>query len=194
MLRRSSSTSGCVILLQRAAVSADCVMSVITPIILKGETDYLMTNPGDLGCSCYKLRQASRLISRTYDSFLAPCALSIGQFGLLATLSACKEIPLAKLAEMLQMDRTTLTRNLLPLEKLGYIKSKRSEDRRLRALSLSASGKVALSEAKPRWREAQRSLEDQLGSTNVALLNRVLDFTVTQFPATTASRIRTERS
>ncbi len=152
-----------------------------------------MTNPGDLGCSCYRLRQATRLVSRMYDASLAPCGISIGQFGVLATLSAAKELPLSKLAEILQMERTTLTRNLLPLEKLGYVESKRTEDKRLRALSLSASGRAAFSNAKPKWREAQKGLERQLGAAKVALLNEVLDFTVTKLPEPTARQIRAER-
>ncbi len=152
-----------------------------------------MMNPGDPGCSCFKLRQAARLVSRTYDAFLSPCGISIGQFGVLATLAASKGLPLSHLAELLQMERTTLTRNLLPLEKLGYIKSERAEDKRLRALSLSASGKAALAKAKPRWREAQKSLEKQLGPTQISLLNDTLDFAVARLTEPTALVTLTER-
>ena len=78
-------------------------------------------NPGDVDCTCYRLRQTARLVSRTYDSFLAPCGISIGQFGMLATLAAMNGESISKLADALQMERTTLSRNLLPLERLGYV-------------------------------------------------------------------------
>src|SRR5260370_36152045 len=104
-----------------------------------GAAQTMTTNPGDLGCTCYRLRQAARLISRTYDLFLAPCGISIGQFGMLATLSAMEGESITRLAEVLQMERTTLTRNLMPLQKLGYIVVQQSPDKRARALSLSKS-------------------------------------------------------
>ncbi len=82
--------------------------------------------PGDVDCTCYRLRQAARLVSRTYDSFLAPCGISIGQFGMLATLAAMNGESISKLADALQIERTTLSRNLLrSLEKqLGRLEAK----------------------------------------------------------------------
>ena len=138
----------------------------------------MTSNPGDLGCTCYRLRQTVRLVSRTYDLFLAPCGISIGQFGMLATLIAMEGESISKLAEVLQMERTTLTRNLTPLQKLGYVSIEQGADKRARSLKLTKAGKKALTTAKPLWRAAQRSLEKQLGKAEVSRLNVALDDTL----------------
>ena len=135
-------------------------------------------NSGDLGCTCYRLRQAARLVSRTYDHFLAPSGISIGQFGMLATLTSIEGESISALADVLQMERTTLTRNLMPLQKLGYVAIERGTDNRARALSLTKTGKAALATAKPMWRAAQRNLEKRLGKASVELLNATLDNTL----------------
>jgi DNA-binding MarR family transcriptional regulator len=138
----------------------------------------MTSNPGDLGCTCYRLRQAARLVSRTYDHFLAPSGISIGQFGMLATLIAMEGASISTLAEVLQMERTTLTRNLKPLQKLGYVAIEQGADNRARSLVLTEAGKKTLATAKPMWRAAQRSLERQLGKAEVSLLNVALDDTL----------------
>ncbi|ADV82912.1 MarR family winged helix-turn-helix transcriptional regulator [Terriglobus saanensis] len=135
-------------------------------------------NPGDPGCTCYRLRQSARIVSRTYDTFLAPCGISIGQFGLLITLSAMKGESISSLAEVLQMDRTTLTRNLIPLQKLGYISVEQASDKRARSLSLTVTGQKTLTVARPKWKAAQRSLEKKVGKAEVNLLNVTLENTL----------------
>src|ERR1700735_2261106 len=101
----------------------------------------MIPNPGDPGCTCYRLRQAGRLVSRLYDQSLAPLGINIGQFGLLATLSAMSGASVMRVANVLQMDRTTLTRNLSPLERLGYISAAASAAVRGRGVSVSKRGK-----------------------------------------------------
>src|ERR1700679_2981653 len=97
-------------------------------------------HPGDPGCICYRLRQTARLISRTYDHFLTPVGISIGQFGILATLAAMQGSSISKLADVLQMERTTLTLSLLPLKKLGCIEIEEGDDRRAKSLCLTRAG------------------------------------------------------
>jgi DNA-binding MarR family transcriptional regulator len=132
-------------------------------------------NPGDPGCTCYRLRQTARLLSRNYDRFLAPVGISIGQFGLLSTLDAMKGQSISELAGVLQMERTTLTRNLLPLKKLGYIAIAEGADRRAKSLCLTRSGQKALASARPLWSSAQQSLERQFGKAEVQSLNKTLE-------------------
>ncbi len=139
-------------------------------------------NPRDIGCTCYRLRQAARLVSRTYDFFLAPCGIGIGQFGMLTTLGAMEGESISKLAEALQMERTTLTRNLTPLLNLGYVAMEQGHDKRARSIKLTEAGKKALATATPRWKAAQRSLEKQFGKAEVKLLNAVLDDTLERLP------------
>ena len=132
-------------------------------------------NPGDPGCTCYRLRQTARLVTRTYDRFLAPADISIGQFGMLSTLEAMEGKSISELADVLQMERTTLTRNLSPLKKLRYIAIAEGPDKRAKSLRLTKAGEKALSSAKPLWRAAQQSLELQLGKAEVKSLTRTLD-------------------
>ncbi len=138
----------------------------------------MSVNSGSLGCTCYKLRQVTRLVSRAYDTFLASSGMSIGQFGMLETLKAMQGESISRVAHVLQMDRTTLTRNLTPLKKMGLIALQTGSDKRERTLSLTTAGKRALAAAEPKWHTAQKSLEQQLGKTQVKLLNDVLDGTL----------------
>jgi DNA-binding MarR family transcriptional regulator len=126
-------------------------------------------------CTCYRLRQAARLMSRNYDTVLAPCGISIGQFGVLATLAGMEGPSISKLADALQMERTTLTRNLTPLRKLGYVVTEPGPDRRSRSLCLTAAGRKALTAARPKWQAAQHGFEKQFGRPDVKLLNAKLD-------------------
>ncbi len=142
----------------------------------------MIHNPAELGCTCYRLRQAARLASRTYDSFLAPCGISIGQFGVIATLAAMQGESISALAEVLQMERTTLTRNLSPLRKLGYIVVEQGPDNRARSLRLTKTGEKVLKAAKPLWQAAQASIEQRLGKVYVANLNATLEHTLDYLP------------
>ncbi len=138
----------------------------------------MSVNPGSLECTCYKLRQVTRLVSRAYDAFLVPCGISIGQFGMLETLKRMEGESISRVAHVLQMDRTTLTRNLTPLKKMGFVVMQTGSDKRERTLSLTTAGKRALAAAEPKWRDAQTSLEQQLGKRTLKSLNDAMDATL----------------
>src|SRR5271163_4451873 len=107
-------------------------------------------------CMAQALRRAARAVSREYDAALAASGLRVGQFSTLAALDRPEPLRLGQLAEGLGMDRTTLNRNLAPLEKKGLVSSKLDlEDARARFLSLTDSGRKALKSAEPAWRRAQ---------------------------------------
>ncbi len=135
----------------------------------------MLANPGDPGCTCYRLRQAARLASRLYDQSLAPLGINIGQFGLLSTLSAMNGASVTQIANVLQMDRTTLTRNIAPLERLGYIITGSRSHTRVRALSLTKLGQQVLESAKPLWKNAQRSVARNLGRERTKMLHAILE-------------------
>jgi DNA-binding MarR family transcriptional regulator len=106
-------------------------------------------------CACANLRGAARAVTRLYDDLLRPSGLQITQFTLLATIALAGTPPITQLAERLVMDRTTLTRNLKPLEKQGLIQVVAGEDQRLRLVSLTEPGRQALAKALPLWEQAQ---------------------------------------
>src|SRR6202162_5232623 len=118
-------------------------------------------SPASFGCTCRRRRKAARRITQIYDGYVEPFGLTITQFGLLAHLRVLDGISVGALAEKLVMDPTTLTRNLRPLEKKGFVVfATDPEDRRSRSLRLTAKGREAYSAARPAWAKAQRHVED----------------------------------
>src|SRR5271167_1373901 len=92
-------------------------------------------------CNCLAVRQAARHITQFYDQFLATCGLRTTQFSILAKLRRLGPMSINTLAADLVMDRTTLGRNILPLERDGLIAiEKQKRDRRTKALRLTEAG------------------------------------------------------
>ena len=114
-------------------------------------------------CTGQSLRRATRTVTRIYDETLAPSGLRGTQFSLLIALSFFKEAPLLRVAEELSLDRTTLTRNLQPLERAGLVASGPGKDQRVRLLRITEAGQRALQRAYPLWEEAQAWVIGQLG-------------------------------
>ncbi|NNE83207.1 MAG: winged helix-turn-helix transcriptional regulator [Alphaproteobacteria bacterium] len=125
-----------------------------------------MTKPNPLdvtACTLANVRQASRALSQVYDAALQPANIKATQFTLLAALWQQGPLPLSQLADIMVMDRTTLTRNLQPLIKRKLVGTAPGEDRRVRNISLTPQGKQLLDRALPLWRKAQSQLVDGLG-------------------------------
>lgn len=121
-------------------------------------------------CAHANLRQATRIVSQMYDAALKPSGLRATQFTLLAVLAKRGELPVTKLAEILVLDRTTLTRNLKPLVKKDWLSIGREEDERIRLISLTEQGHTVVREATPLWRQAQKNIVAQIGAENLPKL------------------------
>jgi DNA-binding MarR family transcriptional regulator len=128
-------------------------------------------------CTAQSLRRATRTVARIYDESLAPSGLRGTQFSLLIALSFFKEAPLLRVAEELSLDRTTLTRNLQPLERAGLVASGPGKDQRVRLLRLTEAGQRALQRAYPLWEEAQERVVKALGRRRWMTLREGLDAT-----------------
>lgn len=114
-------------------------------------------------CACFGLRKVTRAVTQFYDRHLEPTDIRATQFTLLIALSSAAGKTLTELAEDLVMDRTTLTRNLKPLEKAGYITIVRLADRRSKGYTLTDKGREAIEKGVPKWRAAQQHIVGQLG-------------------------------
>lgn len=114
-------------------------------------------------CACFNLRKTTRAVTQYYDRFLIPTGLRTTQFTILAALKTLSETPLTHLAEILVMDRTTLTRNLGPLEREGMIEIRPGEDRRKRIAAITKTGEKALEKAIPLWSRAQETVIEKMG-------------------------------
>ncbi len=124
-----------------------------------------------------RLRGTTRTISRIYDRALAPSGLKGTQFSLLIAISLFGEAPLLRVAEELSLDRTTLTRNLQPLERTGLVASAPGKDQRVRLLRLTEAGQRAIQRAYPLWEEAQAKVVKALGQRRWMTLLDGLDAT-----------------
>ncbi len=116
-------------------------------------------------CRCVggNIRRTDRVVTQFYDEILAPSGLSVPQFGLLAILAEVAPITIHRLAELMDIDRTTLTRNLKLLVKQHLVSSEEGEDRRMRHVLLTQEGEQALKRTWPLWQEAQARIEHALG-------------------------------
>lgn len=103
------------------------------------------------------------MITRYYDAMLRPSGLHVSQFTLLQALDKVPEISQKQLAELLEIDSTTLTRTLAPLRRKGWLHSEAGSDRREVRLSLTAAGEREYKRALPHWQSAQKGLEQALG-------------------------------
>src|SRR5262245_16617592 len=98
-------------------------------------------------CACLRARKAARTLTNLYDQYLRPLGLEMSQLSVLAAVAHFGEAgaQLGRLAEVLSLDRTTLTRNLGPLEKAGWVRVARSPtDARSRLVFLTRSGERAI--------------------------------------------------
>jgi DNA-binding MarR family transcriptional regulator len=114
-------------------------------------------------CACHKVRMVARAVTRTYDEVLRPTGLRATQLALLVAVATGEAASIAALAEVLGMDRSTLTRNLGPLESEGLVAIGREGWRRSRRLEITRQGRERLREALPLWKKAQEALKSQLG-------------------------------
>lgn len=116
------------------------------------------------GCICFRLRRAARMITQHYDHHLRPAGLRATQFTLLATLAQTGPMPMHRLASHLGLERTTLTRNLRPLEARRWVTVGQDEDRRVRSIRITAKGRAVARSALPAWRKAQSSAVRRFGA------------------------------
>jgi DNA-binding MarR family transcriptional regulator len=126
-------------------------------------------------CNCLALRQAARHVTQFYDQFLASNGLRTTQFSILAKLRLEGPMTINALAKRLVMDRTTLGRNILPLEREGLITVVPGRtDRRSKELRLTEAGAAKLRAARSGWTEAQTRFEASFGRQRAAGLRAIL--------------------
>ena len=121
-------------------------------------------------CLCLHLQRAARVVARKFDEVFRPLGITQGQFSLLMSLNRPEPPAIGSVADLLAMDRTTLTANLKPLERRGLVRIKVDDaDRRSRRLALTADGRALLAEATPIWKRHHAALERQLKRSADAL-------------------------
>jgi DNA-binding MarR family transcriptional regulator len=121
-------------------------------------------------CICNNLRRAARLVTNYYDKLLEPAGLRVSQATVLVVLYLDDGQTINEMAEKLELDRTTLTRNLKPLAQRGLLTLAPGSDQRTRIVSLTPKGKAALLKVLPLWEQTQSYMVEGMGETNASLL------------------------
>src|SRR5258706_2556596 len=114
-------------------------------------TDYMSAAE----CFCLASRHAARKITRLYDRYMQESGIRVTQFTILSQLMLRGEMPIGKLAGILGMERTTLTRNLTLLEQQKWISIKAGDDPRSRMIAITAQGRGMVRRGFPHWSKAQ---------------------------------------
>jgi DNA-binding MarR family transcriptional regulator len=126
-------------------------------------------------CNCFAVRSAARHVTQFYDQFLAPLGMRTTQFSILAKIKWRGPLTINELAKIMVMDRTTLGRNIQPLERDGLIRIEAvASDRRAKELHLTGTGEKRLQAALKAWIQAQTQFEAGVGAKRAAELRALL--------------------
>ncbi len=136
----------------------------------KKNTNFNLDRCQEIGrvCAVFNLRKASRAVTQLYEDIMKPSGVLPTQFTLLATTRAMGPVSISRMAKALVMDRTTLTRNLKPLEREGLlIVVPVKDDQRSREVSITSKGMKQLEQAIPFWQEAQNITKKALSTSRL---------------------------
>jgi DNA-binding MarR family transcriptional regulator len=123
----------------------------------------------DEPCLCTSLRQAALAATQIYDQALQPSGLKITMFRLLRRIAEAGQPTISELARIVDLDRSTLGRNLKVLERTGHVKLAGGQDERSKIVSLTAKGRTKLEKALPLWAKAQSAMQVLLGDEKTAV-------------------------
>ena len=143
-------------------------MAPLPPELAKA-AEKLKTGNGS-PCVCGNLRMVARAVTQIYDAILRPVDLTVTQLGVLGLAEVLGPTSVHLMAERMTTDRTTLTRNLKPLQRRGLIKLVPGEDRRERHVVITGPGRKLLEKGAPLWQKAQERITKKLGQERVAKL------------------------
>ena len=123
-------------------------------------------------CIAVRLRLLNRVVTNLYDDALRPLGLKVSQLNILVVTAKLGLARPARVCDLLQLDASTLSRNVKPLQAHGWLEVVPDEDARAQPFRLTAQGKRLIEKAIPAWEKAQRQATELLGSEGVALLDK----------------------
>ena len=123
-------------------------------------------------CIAVRLRLLNRVVTNLYDDTLRPLGLKVSQLNLLVVTAKLGLAQPAKVCDLLQLDPSTLSRNVERMRAKGWLEVVPGEDARTQPFRLTAQGRRLLERAVPAWEQAQRQAGELLGEDGVALLTR----------------------
>jgi DNA-binding MarR family transcriptional regulator len=123
-------------------------------------------------CIAVRLRLLNRVVTRFYDEALRPLGLKVSQLNILIVTAKLGVARPAKVCAILQLDASTLSRNVERMRAHGWLETVPAEDARLQPFRLTPQGRRLIEKAIPAWEEAQRQASELLGAEGTALLDR----------------------
>jgi DNA-binding MarR family transcriptional regulator len=125
-------------------------------------------------CVATRVRQLSRIVTRVYDDAMRPLGITASQYTLLAQLAARDAITAVEIGHELDIEKSTLSRNLKRLLALGHINMDPPAGRRGRGLHLTGKGQAVLKDAFPIWQDAQKRTVGVIGVESRSTLDSLL--------------------
>ena len=125
-------------------------------------------------CIAVRLRLVNRVVTNFYDDTLRPLGLKVSQLNILIVTAKLGLARPAQVCDILQLDVSTLSRNVKPLQAHGWLEVVPEEDARSQPFRLTAQGKRLIEKAIPAWEKAQRQATELLGDDGFALLDRAV--------------------
>lgn len=132
-------------------------------------------------CAAVRTLSAARTVTKIYGDTLRPLGITITQFTLLITIGRVRPESISEIGQWLNIDRTSLTRNLKPLEAAGLVIRADEGPQRKREIKLTKKGEETLRSAYPLWRSAQDQVEAKFDKKEFATAMRSLE-TLADFP------------
>jgi len=123
-------------------------------------------------CTCTTLRRATRALTGLYDAALSPTGLRVTQFSVLRVLDRSGPLTITALAAAAALDRSTMGRNLNPLQRRRLVNIMSSKDQRERLVRVTRAGRAAIKRALPRWDAVQSQVESV---TDVRSIHRLVE-------------------
>lgn len=124
-------------------------------------------------CYCSSLRAAERRMTRAYDEALLPSGINVAQFALLRKIQRNEPVSMTQLGEIMDLDRSTIGRNVRVLAKLGLAEIEKGRDHRESSAKLTDRGRHTIAIALPLWQGAQEKVEAALSGEAASVLHAV---------------------
>ena len=128
-----------------------------------------------ISCYCLKLRRASAAVTQFYDGMLDSCGITVRQYSLLLNISKAGQCSVRELADMTELDRSTLARSLKPLFHQKLVIDAKQQGARNSQLELTQAGMETVRLAGRSWVKAQDHVRQKLGKEGLSALEDVLN-------------------
>lgn len=125
-------------------------------------------------CECINMRRASQALTQFYDKLLKPSGLKVTQYSLLSHLKRLGPLTMNELSQAIRLERTTLVRNLKPLEKMGLVSMTVEESLQARLVHITERGQDFLAAAAPYWAQAQQKVGEMFTPEELGVFKKAL--------------------